>query len=293
MAVGEPHAHRHRHQGDRQGRDELEHRGRREGEAQGVQAGAAVAVGDPADHRRLGARPAEGDERRQPAHHVEEVSRQGLHRPPLPLGAVPGGQADQDAEDRHQRQGEQHDHGTEQVLAGDREDREGRQHAGQHEGRQVAGEVGLGRRDAPGDQGRRLAGAGSAARVAAQHRLGDPAAQVAADGGGGPGGEHVTQPADRRAEREQGRHAHGPPGHVTGADHRHHQTGDRPGLGDHQHAGDDPRGEHAGQVGPGGRQLPAQARVRRPHRAAVAAGPVGTVGSVGMWWTEIRRRNTQ
>ena len=122
------------------------------------QARLAVALGDLADPRGLGLGAAEGHQGGQAAHHVEEVAGQRGHRPPLALGPVAGREADQRSEDRDQRQRGEHDHGAGDVLGRHRHDGEDRQHAGQHEGRQVAGQVGLGRGHPAGDQDRGLAG---------------------------------------------------------------------------------------------------------------------------------------
>ena len=164
VAGGQPQAHQHGDQRDREGRDQLEHRRGGERQPQRAQGRPPVAVGDLADPPRLGAGPAEGDQHRQPAHHVEEVARQRRQRPPLPRRPVTGGQPDQSAEERQQRKREGDHEGAEQVLGRDRHQRQRRQHGREHQRRQVAGEVRLGGRDPAGGEHRDLAGGSARAR---------------------------------------------------------------------------------------------------------------------------------
>ena len=113
-----------RDQGDREGGDQLEDGRAGEGDAQGLEAGPAVALGDLADAGGLGLRTPEGDQRGETAHHVEEVAGQRRQGAPLALGPVAGGQTDEGAEDRDQGKGGEDDHGARDVLRGDHHDGE-------------------------------------------------------------------------------------------------------------------------------------------------------------------------
>ena len=87
----------------------------------------------------------------------------------------------------------------------------------------------------------------------------------------------------------------GPPRHVLPSDEGDHQAGDDPRLSEDEHARHDPGRQDAGDLGPGCGQMPAQARVRRPHRVGVGMAGVAGAAAVeaGMWCTAIRLRNTQ
>ncbi len=288
-----------RHHRDRQRGHQLQHRRGRERQPQRVQGGPAVAVGDAADGRALRAGPLVGHQRGQPVHHVDEVTRQRGQRPPAALGAVAGGQTDEHREHRHQRQRHRDDAGREQVLGGDREQRERRQHHGQHQGRQVAGQVRVDRDGPPGQQQRQLALPGGPVAAGVEGGADQPVPQVLGDPRGGPSRARVPGvrrqgPRAGRGEHQQAGVAHVGPG--ASVDQRHDQVGDREQLGEQQQAAQDAGGDQPGQCGGRTTKVGAQPRVQRPHRAGagaagVGAGPAG--GGTGMWCTEIRRRNTQ
>ena len=148
----EPQAHRHRHQRDGQGGDQLQHRRGGEGDLEGVDGRAAVAVRDGPDRGDLRLGAAVGDEGRQPAHHVEEVPRERLERAPLRAGAVAGREPDQHREDRDQRQRQRDHQARERVEPGDRGERDEGEDDGRHERGEVARDVGLDAGDAAGGQ---------------------------------------------------------------------------------------------------------------------------------------------
>ena len=203
-AAGQPHADRHRHERDAEGRGQLEHRPRQEREAQRPHRRAAVALADLGDAGRLRAAAIERAQRRQAAHHVEEVRRQQPQRVPALAGALLGGAADEPHEDRHERQRERHHERRLEVDRrhprhdGERHDRR------EHDLRQVAGEVRLERLDALHRGGRDLAGlrpvgrrrlGRQPARDEREAQLGEHARSRAAPG-------HLHPPGQRAAARE-------------------------------------------------------------------------------------------
>ena len=146
-----------RDQRDRQRGDQLEHGRGGEGDAQGLQGGPAVALGDLADRAvcasarrkatsvgrpRITSRkwPDSDDSARHCACARSRVAR--------PTSAPNTGTSGSVASTMT---------ALEQVLGGDRHAGEQRQHRGEHQRRQVAGEVGLGGADAAGHQHRQLA----------------------------------------------------------------------------------------------------------------------------------------
>ena len=230
---------------------------------------------------------------------VDEVTRQRGERPPAALGPVAGGQADEHREHRHQRQRHRDDAGCEQVLGGDREQRERRQHHGQHQGRQVAGQVGVDRDGPPGQQQSQLALPRGTVGAAVEGGAHQPVPQVPGDLRGGPCRARVPGVRRQRPGAGGGEHQQAGVEHlgaVAAVDQHHDQVGDREQLREQQHAAQDAGGDHPGQRGGRAAQVGAQPRVQRPHRtcagaAGVGAGPAD--GGTGMWCTEIRRRNTQ
>ena len=265
LAAGEPDAHRDRDQRDRQGRHQLEDGRAGEGDPQGVQAGLAVALGDLADPRGLGLGAAEGHERRQAAHHVEEVARQRRHRPPLAFGPVAGREPDQGAEDGDQRQRRQHDHGARDVLGGDHDDGEQRQHGGQHQGRDVPGQVGLRGRHPAGDQHRGLPGARRAGVRRREHRPQQVAAHLGAHDPGRTRGRDLGEQPHQSAGHEHRDDRQGPGQDGVVVDHGHDQAGDEPGLADDEQAGDDAARDHPDQWAPRRGQAPHQPGIGRSH----------------------------
>ena len=284
---GQPQSDGDRHQRDRQRGDELEHGGGGEGDLEGVDGRPAVAVGDRADGRHLGLGPPVRDQRRQAPHHVEEVARQRLHRAPLGPGPVAGGEADEDCEDRHERQGQRHDEPRQGVEPGDRDEGEDGQDGSGHQRREVAGDVGLDPGHAAGGEHREAGGrdVGGAASS-----LEEPQAQRARHLAGRP---RCRQLADvRRRGAEQHEPGEPPPGvrPVVPADRRHDQGAEREGLRHGRQAaehatGDDDRERPARRA-----QVGADGRVERPHDASTLS-PASS--AVGMWWTAIRLRKTQ
>jgi hypothetical protein len=88
VAVQQTQPDRHRDEGYRDARQQLEHQGGEEGEAERRHGRPAVAVGHGADGLDLRLRAAEDLERGQPGHHVEEVARQPLQGPQLAVGVA-------------------------------------------------------------------------------------------------------------------------------------------------------------------------------------------------------------
>ncbi len=158
-------------------------------------------------------RPAEGHQRRQAAHDVEEVSRQRGQRPPLQTAR--GSRVARPT--RMPKTGisgsvTQHDQRAHRVLGRDRHQGDARQHPGQHQRRHVAGQVGLGRGRAAGRQPGELAGRAAAPAVT-QDGADDPTAYVGADDCGGAGAiVSVVHPV-RRTGREHRDDDRGPGPH--------------------------------------------------------------------------------
>ena len=292
VAGREAQAHRDGDQGDRQRGDELEHRRRGEGQLQDVAVRTAVAVGDLADPRRLGARPPVGHQGRQTPDHVDEVAGQLRQRLPLPLRAVPGRQPDEDGEDRHEREGERDDDRAGAVLGGQGEQGEHGQDAGHDERGQVAREVGLDRGDPTSGQHRHLAGpaAGQLVRVQVERPAQDGAAQRRPHDPGGACGDRVDDRRQRHAgqgERQQGDGGAVPPRAGGVGDDPHHQRGQRERV-RHDQGADRALGQDDhDQLDPGGPQVGQDAWVQGPHAEVPASS------AVGMWWTAMRWRKTQ
>ena len=278
---GQPQPDEHGDQRDRQRRDQLEHRRRGERDLERRQGGVAVARGDHPDPVALQRGPVVGDERGKTADQVDEVAGQRGQQPPLAVRPVPGGQADEHGEHRDQRQRHRRGQRSRPVDPRHGEQRRGRQHHGHHEGGQVAGQVGLDGRDAPGQQHGELAGA-VPRRAAAQRERGlaEPSAQRRTDLAGRAGRRTVGQPAGGRTGRERREHPRAGPRQVLAADSRGDQAGEREGLRDQQQAAGGAAGHHPGQ--------------RPPRRPEVRKDPrVDGLHQAGMCWTPMRRRNTQ
>ena len=250
---------------------------------------APVAVGDRADRRRLRLGPAEGHQRRQAAHHVEEVARQRRQRPPLQPGAVPGREADQDPEDRDQRQRDQHDQRAHRVLGGDRD--QGHARAARRPA-PAPGRSGSGRarpRSRPGSRGWRArpstcplprrAGSRRPPDGVRRSRRPRPRAR--------PSCRWSSRSSARAAKTAHDHHRPGP--HRAVVERGEDQLGDRPRLADEQQARDDAGRQHDGELPPRGRQLPAYARVAGSQRRSAGSGSWWSE----MWCTEIRLRKIQ
>ena len=158
VTVQQPQADLDRDQRGGQGRGELQDQGGQERHPQRRHGRLAVGAGHLLDHLGLGPGPAEQLQRRQAAHHVEEVPAEQGQQPPLPLGLSPGVPSDQDPEQRDQRQGRRDDHRGDPVRERDPDQDRQRDQHGQHQLRQVPGKVGVQPVQALGRQGRDLPG---------------------------------------------------------------------------------------------------------------------------------------
>ena len=121
LPLDQPEADRHRDQGHRQRREQLEGQRGQERHPQHAHGRAAVAVADGPDRRHLRLRAAEDLERRQARHDVEEVAGQQAERAPLPVHLRLRVHADEHHEHGDERQRHRDDQRREQVLAEDRE----------------------------------------------------------------------------------------------------------------------------------------------------------------------------
>ena len=130
-----------RDHGGGQRRGQLQHQRGQERGTQRAHGSRPVLVGHVGDHLLLGRGPAEHLERGQPLDDIEEVPAQPGQQVPLPLGLGLRMQADQDREDRDQGHGHRDDQGRDPVRGRDPHQHRDRDHAGQHELGQVAGEV--------------------------------------------------------------------------------------------------------------------------------------------------------
>ena len=144
----EPAAHeadtdRHRDQGHAQGRGQLEDGAGQEGDPERPHRRPPIALADVCERRRLSPGPVERPQRGQPAHHVEEVGRQEAQgEPPLP-GSLLRVTPDQPHEHRDERErGEHHQRRAKVDRGHEHQDGHGND-TGEHQLRQVPGEVGL------------------------------------------------------------------------------------------------------------------------------------------------------
>ena len=306
-AVDEAQADRDRDQGDRQGGQDLEHQRGEERDAQGPHRGAAVLVGDGAEALGLASGPAERDEDVEPGDEVEEVVAEHGERPPAPRRVVAGVQADQDHEDRDERDRRRDDDGRHPVRGEQPDPHEHRHRRGQQQGRQVAPQVPVERVHAAGRQGGELGGGGQAGvagpepqdvvdEVGAQ--LG-PDARAGAHGGGlrGPG-----QQGPSRDHADQDQEHRGQDGEALAAEERPaHGAREQVRLGDDESGRGHARGGREHHEGAGRADVAQQARVERPHGAAGALGAAsrpafvgaGSPAGAGMSVRVTRRRKTQ
>ncbi|GAB3848154.1 hypothetical protein GCM10027610_069310 [Dactylosporangium cerinum] len=126
-AGGDPEPGLDRDQPDRQRPDQVQGGRGEERDPQHPHGRGAVPVGHPPDLRDLAAGPAEQAQRRDAAHGVKEVPGEAGAGLPAVLGAALGGPADERAEQRHERQGDQDDPGRGGVGEQHRDHDEGRQ----------------------------------------------------------------------------------------------------------------------------------------------------------------------
>jgi hypothetical protein len=222
-----------RDQRHREGRHQLEHSGGGERDPQRVQGRPAIAVRDLSDGGRLRGRPPERHQRRQPAHHVDEVAGQRGQGPPLLLGPVAGGQPDQRPEDGDQRQRRQLDDRAQDVLGRRRDDREHREHHREQERRQIAGQIGLGGVDTAGGQRRHLTG-GPGAIGLAEDTQQQAAPETGPHRGGRTRGVHVDDEARDRPTDEDGDQGQPPPRPVATRQRRDQEPCQHEGLADDQ-----------------------------------------------------------
>ena len=235
-------------------------------------------AGDLADDLSLRLGPAEHLERRQPGHHVEEVVREHRQRAPALLRVRAGGLADQRAEQRDERQGGGDRQPGERVGQADPDQDRDRHHRGQHELRQVLGEVAVERLDPVGGQRGQLGGAALPGQPA-RPELGGPGEQAAAQFG-----------LDRARSRGRTRPRWPRPGRPGRPPPRPARPGSRrstvivapcwnaavmPLASSSRLHDDQGRGQHAepadrGDVHPGRAGVPEQPGVERPHRVAVS-----------------------
>ncbi len=271
LPVDQPHADGHGHQRHRERRQQFQGEGGEEGDAQGPHRRLPVVVGDLADRLGLRLGPAEDLQRRQPGHHVQEVSGQPGQQPPLAVHPGLGGHADQHHEERNQRQGD-HDDGRRHPVLGDDpgEDRHRDDHREAQLG-QVAREVVVEGVHAPGGQRHQRPGPLSAQPAGSQVRgpVQQPAAQLRLDRRPGPMGRQLREPGEQAAAQRHGREQQqrcpqrlAVQPLLEGAD---HDLGDQHRLTDDQPRPGKSQGHHGRQEEAGGAGVSKQARVDRFH----------------------------
>ena len=179
-----------------------------------------------------------------------------------------------------------------QVLARDRDHGEDRQHPGDDERREVAGQVGLdGGHPAGGEHGH-LTGPvpGEVGGVQVQGGLEDRTAQRRTDPAGGAGGEDVHEPGRHdppARHREQCERCRVPAGARRVGDHADDGRRECERLGDDEGAADRLADHDPGQLEASRSEVREDPGVERSHAGDSASC------SVGMWWTAIRLRKTQ
>lgn len=282
FTVDEAHADRDGDERHRQGRQQLQGEGGEEGDPQGAQGGAAVVGGDGADRRGLGLGPPEDLQGRQPGDDVQEVPGEPGQQLPLPVHPGLGGPADQDHEQRDERQGDDDDRRRHPVLGDDPGEHRHRHDDREAELREVAGEVVVERVDAPGRQGDQRTGALSAQPVGAQSRrpLQEQAAQFRLDGRAGAMGRQFGEPGDQgpseRDGDEQQERGTQRGDREPALEAAHHDLGDEHRLGDHQQGADQAESHHGRQEEAGGPCVVEQTRIDRFH----VKHPPGGVGEL-------------
>ena len=164
---------------------------------------------DGPDRRHLGLRPVEDLERGQPRDHVEEVPGQDPEGVPLTVDPGLGVPADQDHEHRDDRHRQRDDHRSQGVLGDDDPGGDQRDHDGQDQLRQVAGEVGVQGAGPAGHQVRQLAHPAPAQerRPQAQRPIDHLHPQLRGGAGGRPVPDCLGRPRQHRPahrDRDQG-----------------------------------------------------------------------------------------
>ena len=159
--IHEAHSGGNGHQRDAQRRGKLEHRAREEADPQRLHRRCAVALAHLGQDPGLCLGTAEGPERRQPAHDVQEVQREHVQRLPPLNGALLRVAPDQPHEHGDKRKRDQHDQRRLDVLESRAADHDRWDDAGQHDLGQVAREVRLQALD-PLHRGRRDLGTAGA-----------------------------------------------------------------------------------------------------------------------------------
>ena len=210
VPVDEPHADRDRNERDPERRGQLEHRARQERDAERAHRRAPVLVGDSRDLGCLRLAAVERAQRRQPAHHVEEVSGQHPQCLPALAGAAFGRAPDQPHEERHERQRQQHHARRDQIEPRDRDQHGNRHDDREHRLRQVAREQRLQRVDAGDRCGRHLCALGAVERGGLHAQT--PIDQVEPElrqhaGGRAPAGD-LEAPPERRPRDNHRREQH-------------------------------------------------------------------------------------
>ena len=137
----EPHRHRDQSHGDRG--QQLHREARQEREPQHLHGLAAVLVGRDLDAIGRAAITSEQSQRRQSLHRVGEAGGQALERLPLARLHRARRHPDQDQEDGDQRQGDHRGETARPVLPPHHRDQHRRRDHGQHQLRDVPGEVGV------------------------------------------------------------------------------------------------------------------------------------------------------
>ncbi|SIJ38332.1 Uncharacterised protein [Mycobacteroides abscessus subsp. abscessus] len=189
-------------EGDGDRRDEFEGEAGEEGDAQSRQTRRMVVVAETSQGARVLPGAAEADEDGQSLGELSEVVRELFEGADALLRRLLGVAADEDHEERHEREAEDDDDRREHIGEDDPHEEDGRDDRGLREGGDDGGEVVVEVVDAAGDGDRglraRLAGA-------AQQSPEDPGAQPSLGSGGLRGSQAVVGPQARPA---QGRPEH-------------------------------------------------------------------------------------
>ena len=241
MALGELHTDHRRGDRGAEHRQELEHQRAQERDPQRAERLVAVTLADCPQRSRLRLFAPVGAQRRQPAHHLEEVRAEHRERA-LALPRVLGrALADEHHEDDHDRQRDAEQHAHEQRPRRDHAHHADRHRGGQRELRHRPRVV-LRQRVQPVGRG-----GGDVAATRAVHITG-PARE-------GPVGHELAQPAERDLRRAPPRELHHPGQHGPGGDHQQQAPQDLPGR---DRVGHDPRlrDEQRGREQPGARRDP-------------------------------------
>ncbi len=142
-SIHQPDSDHGRDQGDRHRRGQLEHQRREEGDPESAHRLFAELLAGALDRLHLSSPAPVGTQRRQPAHHVEEVGAHQRQRAQPALRPLLRRLADQHGEERDQRKRDRHDRGRDRIAEGDPDENRRRNDCGQHELGQEAREVGI------------------------------------------------------------------------------------------------------------------------------------------------------